>query len=152
MKFESANLNRNIIQLQTNSHQLNIGTHNHNSNFMNGPSSNIRQPQNNYDRLPNHVENNNILYSNRPSHPITNPHIVTNRLQSKSGVNPVARASLNHSTICNFIELPNGGFLRSSEVGSSRKLPTSSPVGHEYYPHHQQQLQQFQPIHNRSPI
>ncbi len=131
MKSESANLNRNIIQLQTNNQPLT-------NNFKNSsPAKNILVKQQNYDRLPNHIDT-ALIGNNKTSHPNTNPHIIT---KAKAGVNS-ARASLNHSTICNFIELPNGGFSRNTEV-------ISRPIaGHSYYP----QQQHFQPIHNQSPI
>lgn len=137
MKSESADLNRNIIKLQNTTtpmhHNLNPSNYANTSNMPMKKDTKIHQ---NYEHgLPKSDHSIN----NRINHPNTNPHIITNKLHSKSSTNPL-RSNLNNSTICNFIELPNGGFNRDS----SEKL-----TSHSYY--HQKQ-HNFKPMPNRSPI
>ncbi len=131
MKSESANLNHNIIQLQTNSQSLT-----NNLKVSSPVAKNTLIKQQNYERLPNHVDT-SLITNNRSNQPNANSHITP---KAKVVINP-SRASLNHSTICNFIELPNAGFTRTSDFSSR------STAGLGYYP----QQQNFQAIHNRSP-
>lgn len=160
MKSESANLNRNIIQMQTNQPQQqqpliqnsqamqNQFHASSRESFQQPPTSNIlaQIAKNNYDKLPSQPEF--IAQTVRPSHPSTNPHMLANKHNYKTNSSLVAsnmnpnRQSLNHSTICNFIELPNSG------TGERRGSETDRSNPRYYSQHHQH----FQPVQNRSPI
>ena len=137
MKSESADLNRNIIKLQNNNSPMH--DHINQTNYINTSNISIRKDQKiqqNYEKM---LPKSDHMIKTRPNHPNTNPHIITNKLHSKTNSNPI-RSNLNHSTICNFIELPNGNFNRDS----SEKV-----TSHSYY---QQKQHDFKPMPNRSPI
>ena len=153
MKSDSANLNRNIIQMQSNQNmhhqQLAADFQASIERFQLAqppkatkdviPASMLAQAKQNYEKLPNQPEF--IAHTvARPTHPSTNPHVLASKQSYKASFNP-NRQSLNHSTICNFIELPNGE-RRGSETERTSMTP-------RYYSQHHQP---FQTLHNRSPI